>query len=67
MATCKPKVNGNLIRFISVIRMGEQNISENISAEFITNDVLTSLPTQTTVKVTVDGNDYSYTYDLNNN
>ena len=40
---------------------------ENIAAEFITNDVLTSLPTQTTVKVTVDGNDYSYTYDLNNN
>lgn len=67
MATCKPKVNGNLIRFISVIRMGEQNISENIAAEFITNDVLTSLPIQTTVKVTVDGNDYSYTYDLNNN
>lgn len=68
--TCKPKQAGGLIRFISVIRMGEGTVSENIQAEFVTNipDNNRTLPTTTTVKVTLDGNDLpEYTYDLNQN
>lgn len=67
MITCKPKTAGNLVRFISVISLGEGDISnKNIAAEFVTTDI-DALPATTTVKVTVDGHEHTYTYDLNSN
>lgn len=67
MMTCKPNAAGKLIRFISVISLGEGDMSnKNIAAEFVTTEV-DVLPATTTVKVTVDGNEHTYTYDLNSN
>lgn len=65
--TNKPKNAGQLVRFISVIYYNNGDVKDtSIEAKF-TTDEITTLPTTTTVEVTVNNVSHSYTYDLNNN
>lgn len=65
--TNKPKKNGNLVRFISVIYYNDGDVKDTkIEASFTTEEI-TALPSTTTVEVKVNDVSHSYTYDLNNN
>lgn len=66
MMTCKPNAAGRIIRFISVVCLGEGDMSnKNISAKFTDEDD-SALPTKSKVEVTVDGTTKSYEYEIPN-